>query len=252
MSRRSERHTVPNSDYLSFPCYNEEIKLTTNVIDCDEDNDIPDGTAKNIEVNVSMHDKLKMCFAEMENMKNRFENRRKKIQTKKSRGQSKSPVDQPAHQPAGTSEQQIPPKPEKSTLGPYHFKAKTSTQTQPTVNPKEEEDKFVAHLIRTSSKDSIEGKWPSFGLKFNFLTFGPESEQPKSVDVVSESHVQEDSFQGNYPTPPRKFIYPKLNQNRRAASDPYEELNYRSSPVSQVRLNKQTIFSGGKWLKKDA
>lgn len=84
------RHTVPNSKCLTFPCYHEEIQLKTNVIDCDPSSSVDDANQKNIEVNVSMHDKLKMCFAEMESMKHHFDNRRRKILTKKRA--SKSPL----------------------------------------------------------------------------------------------------------------------------------------------------------------
>lgn len=86
MARRPEtshRHTVPNSSYASFPCFQEELKLKTNLIKCDTSEEMSDGGRENFQVNVSMHDKLKMCFAEMENVKDQFDSRRKKGGPKK-------------------------------------------------------------------------------------------------------------------------------------------------------------------------
>ena len=87
MARRAEtphRHTVPNSSYASFPCYQEELKLKTNVRKCDTSDEAQDNAhQESIQVNVNMHEKLKMCFAEMETMKDQFDNRRKKLATKK-------------------------------------------------------------------------------------------------------------------------------------------------------------------------
>ncbi len=88
MARRSSetphRHTVPNSSYASFPCFQEELKLKTNLLKCDSAADgTPESAHENFHVNVSMHDKLKMCFAEMETMKDQFEAKRSKVTRKR-------------------------------------------------------------------------------------------------------------------------------------------------------------------------
>lgn len=96
LDKITHRHTVPNSDYSAFPCYQEEIKLKTNLIgyetnnDFDDDDDDNGSNQEKFEVNVSMHDKLKMCFAEMETVKNQFDTRRRKIQTKKRNASSQN------------------------------------------------------------------------------------------------------------------------------------------------------------------
>lgn len=86
MARRSEtphRHTVPNSSYAFFPCFQEELKLKTNLLKCDTADGAADSAQDNFQVNVSMHDKLKMCFAEMETMKDQFEAKRNKLNRKR-------------------------------------------------------------------------------------------------------------------------------------------------------------------------
>ena len=98
MSRRNEntyRHTVPNASYSSFPCYQEELKLRTNVTQCDTIGETQNdhiGQQENFQLNVSMHDKLKMCFAEMETMKDQFECRRRRLAIKK-RNQKETAAD---------------------------------------------------------------------------------------------------------------------------------------------------------------
>lgn len=174
------RHTVPNSDYSSFPCYQEEINLKTNV-ECDHSNESPNATNKEeIQVNVSMHDKLKMCFAEMENMKNQFDNRRRKVQTKKrtnnmnwttktnnneedddreekrrentaaynkQQGDSKTSMDKEKIDRGHTSRATGGHKPNESTAHSTMITIDSNDNTQ---------NRFRARLIRTLSKDSME------------------------------------------------------------------------------------------------
>lgn len=86
MSRRGDnphRHTVPNASYASFPCYQEELQLKTNLRQRESKDESPDNRHDEFQLNVSMHDKLKMCFAEMETMKDQFDTRRRRLPTKK-------------------------------------------------------------------------------------------------------------------------------------------------------------------------
>jgi len=89
-SQNSHRHTVPNASYSSFPCYQEEVKLKTNVRQYDPEDNAPITEHDKFQLNVSMHDKLKMCFAEMETMKDQFSSSRRRKLPAKRKSQNES------------------------------------------------------------------------------------------------------------------------------------------------------------------
>lgn len=140
-NENSHRHTVPNANYSSFPCFQEEVKFKTNIVkQTSDDNDqTVDNGNDNFQVNVSMHDKLKMCFAEMENMKDQFDTRRRRLNTKK------------RTQREATDEEM-----ERPTSQANHSMSTANTPTESRDSTKENETQFKAHLIRTSSRDSID------------------------------------------------------------------------------------------------
>lgn len=77
--KTNQRHTIPNANYPSFPFYQEEIKLKTNVTDNNNNNT----NSKKDNLEFSIQDKLNMCFSEMQNLKEHFDNRRRRFPCKK-------------------------------------------------------------------------------------------------------------------------------------------------------------------------
>lgn len=142
-----------------------------------------------IQVNVSMHDKLKMCFAEMENMKHQFDNRRRKVQTKKRahnmnwttnttneeddrRGEEEEEEATRRQNTAATQQQQQHGEEAKTRSGPGQQTSRatgggggggqqptesTAHSTLITIDSNDSApSQFRARLIRTMSKDSME------------------------------------------------------------------------------------------------
>ncbi|KAH9415163.1 hypothetical protein DERP_006253 [Dermatophagoides pteronyssinus] len=142
---KQHRHTIPNSNYPSFPSsfYQEEIELkTSNLID-DNNNNIKTTTNDDVttagpdqqsgnqnndgDIEFSMQDKLQMCFSEMQNLKDHFDKRRRRFPSLKKKTISNSTTID--------DDDQIDD----------HFSQPTTTTTTET-----------SHLIRTRSKDSID------------------------------------------------------------------------------------------------
>ena len=105
---KQHRHTIPNSNYPSFPSsfYQEEIELkTSNLID-DNNNNIKTTTNDDVttagpdqqsgnrnndgDIEFSMQDKLQMCFSEMQNLKDHFDKRRRRFPSLKKKTISNS------------------------------------------------------------------------------------------------------------------------------------------------------------------
>nr|XP_027206169.1 probable WRKY transcription factor protein 1 [Dermatophagoides pteronyssinus]XP_027206170.1 probable WRKY transcription factor protein 1 [Dermatophagoides pteronyssinus] len=166
---KQHRHTIPNSNYPSFPSsfYQEEIELkTTNLID-DNNNNIKTTTNDDVttagldqqqsgnqnndgDIEFSMQDKLQMCFSEMQNLKDHFDKRRRRFPSLKKKTISNSTTID--------DDDQIDSQPTTTTTTTKHFQSK-SNQTNPDDHDDDDDhdgSKFKAHLIRTRSKDSID------------------------------------------------------------------------------------------------
>ncbi|KAH7641189.1 hypothetical protein HUG17_4233 [Dermatophagoides farinae] len=206
--KKEKRHTVPNSNYPSFPFYQEEIELKTNLIDNnnnpndDEDEDVHqsragDNPTNDNDIEFCMHDKLKMCFSEMQNIKDHFDKRRRRFPSCKKKSTPTTTMDQT------TFDQQ------ESSVG-HSQMTKNFQSTSNQSNDGDDGSKFKAHLIRTRSRDSIDD---DDNVQENPTTFSRQS------NAASMS-----------------------NKSKRSISDPYNLLYQPSNNGQQQQQQQNSIF----------
>lgn len=206
------RHTVPNATYTSFPCYQEEVNIKTNLTKVDDSTGSGTdgtGTEQDFQVNVSLQDKLRMCFQEMESLKGQFDQRRnRKLSAKKKALPAKPDTEplysQPRQSTSGISTSRTRTIPPKVTKSNFEFTADSAAAA------KDEDNKYKARLIRTSSKDSVD-----------LLEQLKGDEGVEMFDIYSDSPGYEEiRYPANHPrpVPVDEPIYTKVY--RRPLGDP--------------------------------
>ncbi|KAJ6223312.1 hypothetical protein RDWZM_001857 [Blomia tropicalis] len=222
-NENSHRHTVPNANYSSFPCFQEEVKFKTNIVkQTSDDNDqTVDNGNDNFQVNVSMHDKLKMCFAEMENMKDQFDTRRRRLNTKK------------RTQREATDEEM-----ERPTSQANHSMSTANTPTESRDSTKENETQFKAHLIRTSSRDSIDETDKDMSKSYELLNHPPSYEE--TYVSIPGLTLETSHSSGN-------IAGFRSNVGRRTVSDPFGNWSLNNRQTCGSATTNQSLYGSGRY-----
>ena len=240
------RHTVPNATYTSFPCYQEEVNIKTNVTKVDDSGGSGTdgtGTEQDFQVNVSLQDKLRMCFQEMESLKGQFDQRRNRKMSAKKKALSPKNENEPVYSRPSTSAysgsrtRTIPAKVTKSN---FEFAADSASVA------KEEENKYKARLIRTSSKDSVD-----------LLEQLKGEEGMKMFDIYSDSPGYEEiRYPANHPrpVPVEEPIYTKvyrrpLGGDQSASGIPVATRSASTSTSVRPESTGSRMLSGSKLTK---